>query len=138
MLPLAPISMPNGLGIFKMYPKGRASGGARRELVPIPNGQQFLMQSSVMNSAFLDNLDHYEWEGGRTVYAKFSDASPVVDATKQLIVFLVVNEFTGLSDSVEINFPQEMVSDIITLTVQLLTGAVEDDSSTNFNNKPNR
>ncbi len=96
------------------------------------------MQSSIISTNFLENLDHYEWEGGRTVFAKFSDANAVTDTTKTFIVFMVVNNFKSLSDSVEINFPQEMVSDIVTLTVQLLSGVQEDDSSTNFNNKPAR
>lgn len=137
-LPVAPINLPNGMGLFKVYPKGRAAGGARRELVPIPNGQQFLMQSSIVNSVFLETLDHYEWEGGRTVFAKFSDSAPVVDTSKIFIVFMVVNNFTSGTGNSEINFPQDMVSDIVAMTVQLLTGAVEDDSSTNFNNKPTR
>jgi hypothetical protein len=137
-LPMAPVNLPNGAGIFKLYPRGRASGGARREFVPIPNGQQFLMQNSIISTSFLEDLDHYEWEGGRTIYAKFSDQSPVVTATKTFVMFLVVNNFSGLTDSAEINFPQDMISDIVTLTVQLLSGAVEDDSSTNFNNKPTR
>lgn len=137
-LPVSPVSLPNGLGLFKIYPKSRSTGGARRELVPVPNGQQFLMQSSIIATNFLENLDHYEWEGGRTVFAKFSDASSVLSPTKTFIVFMVVNNFKSLSDSVEINFPQDMVNDIVTLTVQLLSGVQEDDSSTNFNNKPAR
>lgn len=137
-LPMAPINLPNGLGLFKLYPKGRANGGARREFVPIPNGQQFLMQSSVISNDFLENLDHYEWEGGRTVFAKFSDQDPVTDINKIFIVFMVVANFTAINDSVEINFPQDMVNDIVTLTVQLLAGSIEDDSSTNNNNKPTK
>ena len=137
-LPASPINLPNGMGLFKLYPKGRSAGGARRELVPIPNGQQFLMQSSIISTDFLENLDHYEWEGGRTVYAKFSDQDPVTDINKTFIVFMVVNNFVGSTGNSEINFPQDMISDIVTMTVQLLTGAVEDDSSTNFNNKPTR
>src|SRR6056300_74196 len=137
-LPVSPVSLPNGLGLFKLYPKGRSTGGARREFVPVPNGQQFLMQSSIISTNFLENLDHYEWEGGRTVFAKFSNANAVTDTTKTFIVFMLVNNFKSLSDSVEINLPQEMVNDIVTLTVQLLSGVQEDDSSTNFNNKPAR
>lgn len=137
-LPVSPVSLPNGMGLFKVYPKGRSGGGARRELIPIPNGQQFLTQSSVVSPTFLENLDHYEWEGGRTVFAKFSDLAPVIDDNKLFVVFMVVNNFVGSTGNSEINFPQDMISDIVTMTVQLLTGTMEDDSSVNFNNKPNR
>ena len=141
-LPVAPINLPNGMGLFKLYPKGTAAnrprGGAFRELVPVPTGQLFLQQGSAMNDLFLGSIDHYEWEEGRTVYAKFGSGSPIIDTQIGFVCILVCNNFAGLSNGDEVNLPQDMIQDVITGTVQLLSGASEDDSSNNFNNKPTR
>ena len=44
----------------------------------------------------------------------------------------------SVADDTELYFSADIVNDIIMGAVQMLTGQPEDDSSTNFNNKPNK
>ena len=135
-LPMAPVALPNNMGLFKVYPRFFGSGGSFREFVPVPVGQANLHQGSVMNTAFLNSIDHYVWEGGRTVYARYKDGTVVSDVN--LTVVMVVNPLTSVADDTELYFSADIVNDIIMGAVQMLTGQPEDDSSTNFNNKPNK
>lgn len=137
-LPCAPISSNNGIGLFKVYPKARLKGGAMREFIPLTNGNMFMLQSSVVSTQFLDSIDYYEWEGGLKVFLRPSPAATALATSDEMVVFMIVGKFTSLLDSSQVPFPAEMANDVVLTTVQLLTGAVEDDSSNNFNGKPDQ
>lgn len=141
-LPVSPVNLPNGMGLFKLYPKGTSTnvpdGGHFRELVPIPTGQMFLANNSVMNQIFIQQLDRYEWVGGREVVASFDGNAPILADQVVFVCYLVANDFADVGLGDETYLPLDMVNDIIMATIQMLTGNPEDDSSANFNNKPNR
>ena len=141
-LPVSPVNLPNGMGLFKLFPKGTSTnvpnGGHFRELVPIPTGQMFLAQNSILSESFVEQLDRYEWTGGRGVVAAFNGLVPITDDQITFVCYLVANDFAGIGLGDETELPLDMVNDIILATIQMLTGNPEDDSSANFNNKPNR
>ena len=137
-LPCAPISSSNGIGLFKVYPKARSKGGAMREFIPLTNGNMFMLQSSVVSTEFLDSIDYYEWESGTKVYLRPNPTSTALATSDTMVVLMIVGKFTDLGVSSQVPFPAEMANDVVLATVQLLTGVREDDSSTNFNGKPDQ
>jgi hypothetical protein len=131
-LPLTPVNLADGMGLWRIHHAQRIYGGALREFIPIPKGGLFLAGGSIMNANFLESIDHYEWSGGKVVHLKEKSAFSA-EQNAPFIVHMVVNNFASLSDSDVASFPADMVADIVTTTMQILTGAKEDDSSANFN-----
>lgn len=138
-LPLSPINIADGMGVWRVHHAEKQYGGALREFIPVPKGQLFMAANSLINADFLNSIDYYEWTEGKVLHLRAKDSDPF--ATTQdtpFVVYMLVNNFGSLSDTDVAGFPADMVSDIVAATVQLLTGMPEDDSSNNFNNKPNR
>ena len=137
-LPVAPIYTEDGTGVFKVhtfahsFPELTGTAGAFREFVPVPNGQLAMLQGSLMDQGFLDSIDHYQWDKARYLFLRFKDGETPLNQL-DFVVYVISNNFSSIANDDEIYFPQDMVNDIITMTVQLLTGAKEDDSSNNFN-----
>lgn len=137
-LPVAPIQTEDGTGIYKVhtfahtFPELTGTAGAFREFVPVPNGQLAMLQGSNLSQGFLDSIDHYQWDKARWIFLRFKDGETPLSQL-DFIVYLISNNFASIANDDEIYFPQDMVNDIITMTVQMLSGAKEDDSSNNFN-----
>ena len=132
-LPTAPISISNGVGLFKVYPKDQAKGGMAREFIPVPNGQMFLMQNSLVSEQFLNSLDLYEWPGGLQVFIKPAEGSISLMPADEITVWMVVGSFTSLQDTDPIPFPAEYLQDVLIMAIELLTNSVEDKTSADEN-----
>lgn len=125
-LPTNPIDIPMDMGLYKIHPMALDVGGANREFIPIYGGSNFINQFSA-GAPFFTTQDTYEWVTNKMVVLRQRPAAnPKVQAGDIFCVYIFANDFKSLSDTDPLNYSPDLFNEIITMTVQLLTGVSQD------------